>query len=160
MTGFVLLRVRAHRLLLAAALLAVVLTTCVLSALAAFSGSVGDAALRHTLGTREAAAPPSPSAPGPRANTARPPTRPSPAVPRPPSTACPSPSASWSARAPTRCRGPCRAPRRARANPISRTSPPWTRRGSTSWPGGCRAPRARTGPSRSPCRRRPRSCWT
>ncbi|MFE7382419.1 FtsX-like permease family protein [Streptomyces zhihengii] len=55
MTGFVLLRVRAHRLLLAAALLAVVLTTCVLSALAAFSGSVGDAALRHTLGTREAA---------------------------------------------------------------------------------------------------------
>ncbi|MEU1281165.1 FtsX-like permease family protein [Streptomyces sp. NPDC005805] len=55
MTGFVLLRVRAHRLLLAAALLAVVLTTAVLSALAAFSGSVGDAALRHTLGTREAA---------------------------------------------------------------------------------------------------------
>lgn len=55
MTGFVLLRLRAHRLLLAAALVAVLLTTCVLSALAAFSGSVGDAALRHTLGTREAA---------------------------------------------------------------------------------------------------------
>lgn len=56
MTGFVLLRVRAHRLLLAAALLAVLLTTCVLASLAAFSGSVGDAALRHTLGGRDAAA--------------------------------------------------------------------------------------------------------
>ncbi|MFD3486054.1 FtsX-like permease family protein [Streptomyces sp. NPDC058665] len=56
MTGFVFLRVRAHRLLLAAALLAVLLTTCVLSALTAFSGSVGDAALRHTLQGREAAA--------------------------------------------------------------------------------------------------------
>ncbi|MFD3523667.1 FtsX-like permease family protein [Streptomyces sp. NPDC058653] len=55
MTGFVFLRVRAHRLLLAAALLAVLLTTCVLSALTAFSGSVGDAALRHTLQGREAA---------------------------------------------------------------------------------------------------------
>lgn len=55
MTGFVLLRVGAHRLLLAAALLAVVLTTCVLAALTAFSGSVGDAALRHTLGGRQAA---------------------------------------------------------------------------------------------------------
>ncbi|MFD7745517.1 FtsX-like permease family protein [Streptomyces sp. NPDC059698] len=49
MTGFVLLRVRAHRLLLSAALLAVLLTTSVLAALTAFSGSVGDAALRHTL---------------------------------------------------------------------------------------------------------------
>lgn len=56
MTGFVLLRVRAHRLLLAAALLAVLLTTSVLSALTAFSGSIGDAALRHTLQGREAAA--------------------------------------------------------------------------------------------------------
>ncbi|MET4927236.1 ABC transporter permease [Streptomyces sp. PSRA5] len=56
MTGFVLLRVRAHRLLLAAALLAVLLTTSVLSALTAFSGSVGDAALRHTLQGRDAAA--------------------------------------------------------------------------------------------------------
>ncbi|UUN26957.1 ABC transporter permease [Streptomyces sp. FIT100] len=54
MTGFVLLRVGAHRLLLAAALLAVVLTTSVLAALAAFSGSVGDEALRHTLGGRAA----------------------------------------------------------------------------------------------------------
>ncbi|WP_344291364.1 FtsX-like permease family protein, partial [Streptomyces synnematoformans] len=49
MTGFVLLRARAHRLLLAAALLAVVLTTAVLATLAAFSGTVGDAALRRTL---------------------------------------------------------------------------------------------------------------
>lgn len=48
-TGFVLLRVRAHRLLLSAAVLAVLLTTSVLAALTAFSGSVGDAALRHTL---------------------------------------------------------------------------------------------------------------
>lgn len=53
-TGFVFLRVRAHRLLLAAALLAVLLTTCVLAALTAFSGSVGDAALRHTLTHRSA----------------------------------------------------------------------------------------------------------
>ncbi|MFG3407233.1 FtsX-like permease family protein [Streptomyces sp. NPDC048142] len=49
MTGFVLLRVRAHRLLLSAAVLAVLLTTSVLAALTAFAGSVGDAALRHTL---------------------------------------------------------------------------------------------------------------
>ncbi|WP_405617884.1 FtsX-like permease family protein [Streptomyces sp. NBC_01508] len=56
MTGFVLLRVRAHRLLLAAAFLAVLLTTSVLSALTAFSGSIGDAALRHTLQGREATA--------------------------------------------------------------------------------------------------------
>ncbi|MFD4140725.1 FtsX-like permease family protein [Streptomyces sp. NPDC058572] len=55
MTGFVLRRVGAHRLLLAAALLAVVLTTSVLAALTAFSASVGDAALRHTLGGRDAA---------------------------------------------------------------------------------------------------------
>ncbi|MGF1341549.1 FtsX-like permease family protein [Streptomyces flavovirens] len=54
MTGFVLLRARAHRLLLAAALSAVVLTTCVLAALTAFSGSIGDAALRHTLTHRSA----------------------------------------------------------------------------------------------------------
>ncbi|MER5882569.1 FtsX-like permease family protein [Streptomyces sp. NPDC001941] len=52
MTGFVLLRVRAHRLLLAAALLAVLLTTCVLAALTAFSGTIGDAALRQTLRDR------------------------------------------------------------------------------------------------------------
>ncbi|MEU9195263.1 ABC transporter permease [Streptomyces hundungensis] len=55
MPGFVFLRVRAHRLLLLAALLAVLLTTSVLAALAAFSGSVSDAALRHTLATRSAA---------------------------------------------------------------------------------------------------------
>ncbi|MFJ6566105.1 FtsX-like permease family protein [Streptomyces sp. NPDC091292] len=55
-TGFVLARVRAHRLLLAAALIAVVLTTTVLSTLAAFSGTIGDAALRHTLQTRDTAA--------------------------------------------------------------------------------------------------------
>ncbi|MFJ8883887.1 FtsX-like permease family protein [Streptomyces sp. NPDC102402] len=54
MTGFVLLRARAHRLLLAAAVLAVLLTTCVLAALTAFSGSVGDAALRHALTHRSA----------------------------------------------------------------------------------------------------------
>ncbi|MFJ4501288.1 FtsX-like permease family protein [Streptomyces sp. NPDC088864] len=54
MTGFVFLRVRAHRLLLAAAVLAVLLTTSVLAALTAFSGSVGDAALRHALTHRSA----------------------------------------------------------------------------------------------------------
>ncbi|MGW1767446.1 FtsX-like permease family protein [Streptomyces sp. NPDC002073] len=56
MTGFIFLRAGAHRLLLAAALLAVLLTTCVLAALAAFSGSVGDAALRETLNGRAAVA--------------------------------------------------------------------------------------------------------
>ncbi|MGW1022523.1 FtsX-like permease family protein [Streptomyces sp. NPDC002577] len=55
MTGFLLLRVRAHRLLLAAALLAVLLTTSVLAALTAFSAAVGDAALRSTLRGRAAA---------------------------------------------------------------------------------------------------------
>jgi hypothetical protein len=48
-TGFVLLRARAHRLLLAAALLTVLLTTCVLAALAAYTGAIGDAAVRRTL---------------------------------------------------------------------------------------------------------------
>ncbi|MET8829974.1 ABC transporter permease [Streptomyces sp. NPDC004610] len=42
-------RGRAHRLLLAAALLTVVLTTAVLATLAAYSGAIGDAALRHSL---------------------------------------------------------------------------------------------------------------
>ncbi|CAM5576563.1 hypothetical protein STANM309S_01960 [Streptomyces tanashiensis] len=57
MTGFVFLRVRAHRLLLAAALLAVLLTTSVLAAtLAAFSGAIGDAALQAGLRGRSAAA--------------------------------------------------------------------------------------------------------
>ncbi|MFD4943130.1 FtsX-like permease family protein [Streptomyces sp. NPDC058239] len=56
MTGFLFLRVRAHRLLLTAAVLAVLLTTSVLAALTAFSGSIGDAALRHSLTHRSAAA--------------------------------------------------------------------------------------------------------
>ncbi|MGW2176510.1 FtsX-like permease family protein [Streptomyces sp. NPDC001732] len=56
MTGFVFLRVRAHRLLLTAAVLAVLLTTSVLAALTAFSGSVGDASLRHALAHRSATA--------------------------------------------------------------------------------------------------------
>ncbi|MFC9425365.1 FtsX-like permease family protein [Streptomyces sp. NPDC056987] len=55
MTGFVFLRAAGHRLLLAAALLAVVLTTCVLASLTAFSTSVGDTALRETLRGRDAA---------------------------------------------------------------------------------------------------------
>ncbi|MDX3855216.1 ABC transporter permease [Streptomyces sp. AK02-01A] len=55
MTGFILLRVQAHRLLLTAALLAILLTTCVLTALVALSDSVGDNALRYTLARREAA---------------------------------------------------------------------------------------------------------
>ncbi|TCR17135.1 FtsX-like permease family protein [Streptomyces sp. BK205] len=56
MTGFggiarlVFLRARAHRLLLAAALLTVLLTTAVLATLTAYSGAIGDAALRHALG--------------------------------------------------------------------------------------------------------------
>lgn len=49
MTGFILLRVRAHRLLLAAALLTVLLTTSVLATFTAFTGAIGDAALRRTL---------------------------------------------------------------------------------------------------------------
>ncbi|MFJ4337492.1 FtsX-like permease family protein [Streptomyces sp. NPDC088915] len=56
MTGFVFLRVRAHRLLLAAALLSVLLTTTVLATLAAFSGAIGDAALQAGLRGRSAAA--------------------------------------------------------------------------------------------------------
>ncbi|MZD07510.1 ABC transporter permease, partial [Streptomyces sp. SID5785] len=56
MWDFVLLRVRAHRLLLAAAVLAVLLTTSVLAMLSAFSGAIGDASLRHVLRTRDAAA--------------------------------------------------------------------------------------------------------
>jgi hypothetical protein len=45
----VFLRARAHRLLLAAALLTVLLTTAVLATLTAYSGAIGDAALRHSL---------------------------------------------------------------------------------------------------------------
>ncbi|MFF6830481.1 FtsX-like permease family protein [Streptomyces sp. NPDC012438] len=56
MTGFVFLRVRAHRLLLAAALLSVLLTTSVLATLAALSGAIGDAALQAGLRGRSAAA--------------------------------------------------------------------------------------------------------
>ena len=46
---FVLLRARAHRPLLAPALLTVLLTTAVLAVLTAYSGAIGDAALRHSL---------------------------------------------------------------------------------------------------------------
>lgn len=46
---FVVLRARAHRLLLAAALLTVLLTTAVLATLTAYAGAIGDAALRHSL---------------------------------------------------------------------------------------------------------------
>ncbi|MFI7384705.1 FtsX-like permease family protein [Streptomyces sp. NPDC049813] len=55
MWGFVLLRVRAHRLLLTAAVLAVLLTTSVLAMLTAFSAAIGDASLRYSLRTRDAA---------------------------------------------------------------------------------------------------------
>ncbi|MFE1579631.1 FtsX-like permease family protein [Streptomyces fradiae] len=54
MAGLLLRRARAHRLPLAAALLAVLLTTTVLAGLAAFAGSVGDAGLRHALRHRDA----------------------------------------------------------------------------------------------------------
>ncbi|WP_333778257.1 ABC transporter permease [Streptomyces sp. IBSBF 3136] len=57
MTGFVFSRARAHRLLLGSALLTVLLTTAVLATLTAYSGAIGDAALRHVLGDpRNAAA--------------------------------------------------------------------------------------------------------
>ncbi|MFE0739432.1 hypothetical protein, partial [Streptomyces sp. NPDC058855] len=46
---FVLLRARAHRLLLAAALLTVLLTTTVLATLTAYSGAIGDAKPRSSL---------------------------------------------------------------------------------------------------------------
>ncbi|WP_042402562.1 FtsX-like permease family protein [Streptacidiphilus carbonis] len=58
MGGFVLLRVRAHRLLITAALLTVLLTTTVLAALAGFTSSVGDAGVRRTLATTDAAGTP------------------------------------------------------------------------------------------------------
>ncbi|MFE7171487.1 FtsX-like permease family protein [Streptomyces sp. NPDC057616] len=53
---FVLLRARAHRLLLTAALLTVLLTTAVLTTLTAYSGAIGDAALRHSLRSTQNAA--------------------------------------------------------------------------------------------------------
>lgn len=46
---FVLARARAYRPLLAAALLTILLTTAVLATLTAYSGAIGDAALRHAL---------------------------------------------------------------------------------------------------------------
>ncbi|MGQ5637503.1 MULTISPECIES: FtsX-like permease family protein [unclassified Streptomyces] len=49
MTGLVFARARAHRLLLGAAVLTVVLTTAVLATLTAYSAAIGDAALRHVL---------------------------------------------------------------------------------------------------------------
>ncbi|MHA6758398.1 FtsX-like permease family protein [Streptacidiphilus sp. PAMC 29251] len=49
---------RAHRLLLAAALLTVLLTTSVLAALAGFTSSVGDAGIRRALVTTDAAGTP------------------------------------------------------------------------------------------------------
>ncbi|WP_431962197.1 FtsX-like permease family protein [Actinacidiphila sp. bgisy160] len=55
MPGFVFLRLRAHRLLLGAALLSVLLTTCAVAALAAFSSAVGDAGLRRALQEQSAA---------------------------------------------------------------------------------------------------------
>ncbi|MEU9759713.1 ABC transporter permease [Streptomyces sp. NPDC047985] len=48
-TTLVLARARAHRPLIAAALVTVLLTTSVLAALAAYSTAIGDAALRHSL---------------------------------------------------------------------------------------------------------------
>ncbi|MCB5912423.1 FtsX-like permease family protein, partial [Streptomyces pinistramenti] len=56
MSGFIFLRVRAHRLLLAAALLSVLLTTTVLTTLGAYSDAVGNAGLRQALATRSASA--------------------------------------------------------------------------------------------------------
>ncbi|MCX5048238.1 FtsX-like permease family protein [Streptomyces sp. NBC_00474] len=53
---FVLLRARAHRLLLAAALLTVLLTTAVLATFAAYSGAIGDASVRHSLRSPQNAA--------------------------------------------------------------------------------------------------------
>ncbi|KAF4405620.1 FtsX-like permease family protein [Streptomyces lycii] len=55
MSLFVLLRVAAHRALLAAATLVVVTATTVLATLASFSGAVDGAALRHELGGGSAA---------------------------------------------------------------------------------------------------------
>ncbi|MGY1435772.1 FtsX-like permease family protein [Streptomyces reniochalinae] len=54
MTGFVVARMRAHRLLLASALLSVLLATCVGTTLAAFATAVGDAGPRRALEHRAA----------------------------------------------------------------------------------------------------------
>ncbi|GGT04205.1 hypothetical protein GCM10010254_25760 [Streptomyces chromofuscus] len=53
---FLLLRARVYRALLAAALLTVLLTTAVLAALTAYSGAMGDAALRRSLAEQRTAA--------------------------------------------------------------------------------------------------------
>lgn len=49
MAGFVLSRVRAHRLLISAALLTVLLATSVLAVLSAFAATIGDTGLRRSL---------------------------------------------------------------------------------------------------------------
>ncbi|WP_443031074.1 hypothetical protein [Streptomyces sp. CLI2509] len=54
MTLFVLLRLRAHRVLMGASLVVVLLATTLLATLALFAQSVGDAALRHALGDQGA----------------------------------------------------------------------------------------------------------
>ncbi|MFC5896293.1 FtsX-like permease family protein [Streptomyces ramulosus] len=56
MFGFVLPRLRAHRLLPAAALVAVLLTTTALTTLTGYADAVGDAGLRRALATRAAPA--------------------------------------------------------------------------------------------------------
>ncbi|WP_405818296.1 ABC transporter permease [Streptomyces sp. NBC_01390] len=56
MLGFVALRAWVYRALLGAALLTVLLTTTVLAALTAYSGAIGDAALRRSLAEQRTAA--------------------------------------------------------------------------------------------------------
>ncbi|MDX2544195.1 FtsX-like permease family protein [Streptomyces sp. WI04-05B] len=56
MFGFVVLRAWVYRALLGAALLTVLLTTTVLATLTAYSGAIGDAALRRSLGEQRTAA--------------------------------------------------------------------------------------------------------
>lgn len=58
MGWFVVRRLAAHRLLVAAAALTALVTTCVLAALTGFASSVGDAGLRRALGRGDAAATP------------------------------------------------------------------------------------------------------
>ncbi|MGW2355210.1 FtsX-like permease family protein [Actinacidiphila glaucinigra] len=55
MNGFVLARLRAHRLLIGAAVLSVLLTTCAVTALVTFSDAVGEAGLRRALQEQSAA---------------------------------------------------------------------------------------------------------
>ncbi|MET9968845.1 hypothetical protein ABZZ80_23670, partial [Streptomyces sp. NPDC006356] len=56
MLRLVVLRAWAYRALLAAVLLTVLLTTVVLAALTAYSGAIGDAALRRSLAEQRTAA--------------------------------------------------------------------------------------------------------